>query len=76
MTTANPRLDDKSLERRVIIGSLALDSSLDLAAQARVLLDVPDSVSDCAHLTTGLRQLFFGPATAIPKGSALRPSPE
>jgi hypothetical protein len=55
MTTT---IEDKHLEKRFIIGTLALDSNLDLAAEARVLLDVNDSVSDCAKLTKDFRALF------------------
>jgi hypothetical protein len=51
-------IEDKHLEKRFIIGTLALDSNLDLAAEARVLLDVNDSVSDCAKLTKDFRALF------------------
>jgi len=59
MTTIT--IEDKPLERRFIIGALALDSNLDLAAEARVLLAVEDSVSDCAKLTADFRRLM-GPA--------------
>jgi hypothetical protein len=55
MTTT---IEDKHLEKRFIIGTLALDSNLDLAAEARVLLDVSESVSDCAKLTKDFRALF------------------
>ena len=51
-------IEDKPLERRFIVGTLALDSNLDLAAEARVLLEVEDSVSDCAKLTADFRALF------------------
>ncbi len=51
-------IEDKHLEKRFIIGALALDSNLDLAAEARVLLDVNDSISDCAKLTKDFRALF------------------
>lgn len=60
MTTTH--VDDKPLERRFIVGTLALDSNLDLAAEARVLLDVEDSVSDCAKLTADFRRMM-GPVT-------------
>lgn len=56
MTTIT--IEDKPLERRFIIGALALDSNLDLAAEARVLLAVEDSVSDCAKLTADFRRLM------------------
>lgn len=55
MTTT---FEDKYLEKRVIVGTLAIDSNLGLAAEARVLLDVPESVSDCAKLTQDFRALF------------------
>jgi hypothetical protein len=55
MTTT---IEDKHLEKRFIVGTLALDSNLDLAAEARVLLDVTESVSDCAKLTKDFRTLF------------------
>lgn len=51
-------IEDKPLERRFIIGTLALDSNLELAAEARVLLDVADSVSDCAKLTADFRRMM------------------
>lgn len=51
-------IEDKPLERRFIVGTLALDSNLDLAAEARVLLEVEDSVSDCARLTADFRRLM------------------
>lgn len=54
-------LDGKLLERRIIVGTLALDSNLDLAAEARVLLEVEDSVSNCAKLTADFRRMM-GPA--------------
>ncbi len=60
MTTIT--IEDKPLERRFIIGALALDSNLDLAAEARVLLAVEDSVSDCAKLTADFRRMM-GPMT-------------
>lgn len=60
MTTSH--IEDRPLERRFIIGALALDSNLDLAAEARVLLDVEDSVSDCAKLTADFRRMM-GPVT-------------
>lgn len=56
MTTTH--IDDKPLERRFIVGTLALDSNLDLAAEARVLLEVDDSVSDCAQLTADFRRMM------------------
>ena len=56
MTTS--RINEKALERRVIVGTLALDSNLELAAEARVLLDVEDSVSDCAQLTADFRRMM------------------
>jgi hypothetical protein len=56
MTTIT--IEDKPLERRFIIGALALDSNLDLAAEARVLLAVEDSVSDCAKLTADFRRMM------------------
>ncbi len=56
MTTA--RITDKPLERRFIVGALALDSNLDLAAEARVLLEVDDSVNDCAQLTADFRRMM------------------
>lgn len=59
MTTTH--IEGKPLERRFIVGTLALDSNLDLAAKARVLLEVEDSVSDCAKLTADFRRLM-GPA--------------
>ena len=49
---------EKALERRFIVGTLALDSNLDLAAEARVLLAVEDSVSDCAKLTADFRRMM------------------
>ena len=54
-------IEDKPLERRFIIGTLALDSNLDLAAEARVLLAVEDSVSDCAKLTADFRRMMLRP---------------
>lgn len=51
-------LHEKALERRFIVGTLALDSNLDLAAEARVLLAVEDSVSDCAKLTADFRRMM------------------
>lgn len=51
-------LHEKALERRFIVGTLALDSNLDLAAEARVLLEVDDSVSDCAQLTADFRRMM------------------
>ena len=51
-------IEDKSLERRFIIGTLALASDLELAAEARVLLDVADSVSDCAQFTADFRRML------------------
>jgi hypothetical protein len=62
MTTTNLFIDDKSLERRFIVGTLALDSNLTLAAEARVLLDIEESVSDCAQFTADFRRLM-GPVT-------------
>ena len=62
MKTTNPFIDDKSLERRFIVGTLALDSNLTLAAEARVLLDIEDSVRSCAQLTADFRRLM-GPVT-------------
>jgi hypothetical protein len=64
-------LKDKHFEKRFIIGTLALDSNLDLAAEARVLLDVSESVSECAKLTQDCRALFgdsdsFNTPTYIP----------
>jgi hypothetical protein len=55
MTTT---IEDKYLEKRFIVGTLAIDSNLDLAAEARVMLDVSESVSDCAKLTKDFRALF------------------
>lgn len=55
MTT---HIEHKPLERRFIVGTLALDSNLDLAAEARVLLEVEDSVSDCAKLTADFRRMM------------------
>jgi hypothetical protein len=51
-------IEDKYLEKRFIVGTLALDSNLDLAAEARVLLDVSESISDCAKLTNDFRALL------------------
>jgi hypothetical protein len=51
-------LDGKFLERRIIVGTLALDSNLDLAAEARVLLEVEDSVSNCAKFTADFRRMM------------------
>lgn len=51
-------IEDKYLEKRFIIGTLALDSNIDLAAEARVLLDVSESVCDCAKLTNDFRVLL------------------
>lgn len=48
---------DSALERRFIIGTLALERHLELAAEARVLLGVEDSISDCARLTADMRAL-------------------
>jgi hypothetical protein len=63
MTFAPTRfVEDAYLEKRVIVGSLALEVNADLAETARQLLEVPDSTAECLRLTTGLRQLFFGPA--------------
>ena len=51
-------VEGKPLEKIFIVGSLALDSNIHLAAEARVLLDVAASVSDCAKLTKDFRALF------------------
>jgi hypothetical protein len=55
-------VDDAYLEKRLIVGSLALAVHADLAEIARQLLAVPDSADDCLRLTAGLRRLVFGPA--------------
>jgi len=61
--TATPTrfVEDSYLEKRVIVGSLALEVNADLAETARQLLEVPDSTTECMRLTTGMRRLFFGP---------------
>lgn len=71
MTTT---LEDKHFEKRFIIGTLALDSNLDLAAEARVLLDVPESVSECAKLTQDCRALF-GDANPVRRRMSLPAEP-
>lgn len=62
MTTIHP--DNDYLERRVIVGTLAIDSNPDIAAEARRLLGIEDSVVDCINLTAGLRQLMAEPTQA------------
>lgn len=54
-------VEDAYLEKRVIVGSLALEVNADLAETARQLLEVSDSTTECMRLTTGMRRLFFGP---------------
>lgn len=69
MTTAPaPRLHhiaDPSVEKRLIVGSLALECNSDIAESARSLLKVPDTITDCARFTAGFRRLFFGEESAV-----------
>lgn len=46
------------LERRFIVGTLALDSNHDIAEKARVILGLDESVNDCAKFTADFRRLI------------------
>lgn len=67
IATTTTTQEDAYLEKRFIVGTLALDSNLDIAACARVLLKIEDSISDCAKLTADCRALF-GPGADSPQG--------
>ena len=53
-------LGDPTTEKRLIVGSLALECNPDLAECARTLLAVPDTITDCARFTAEFRRLFYG----------------
>jgi hypothetical protein len=61
---ATTHLEDKILEKLFIVGSLALDSSIHLAAEAKSLLNVSQSVLECSELTRDFRTMFFGEGTS------------
>jgi hypothetical protein len=65
--TPAPRLHhiaEPFLEKRLIVGSLALECNPDIAESARNLLEVPDTITDCARFTADFRRLFFGEESA------------
>lgn len=58
------------LERRFIVGTLALDSNPDIAEKARQVLGLDESVTDCAKFTAEFRQLLGNFSDQSPESSA------